>query len=97
MKVYNKEKTQVLETYDLSKGYIATSKLNGEVINVYIPYSQKTLILREIAELKKKLHEWDYKTSKYVDGEYTEEEWAEIKAQRKVWRDRINELEGGLL
>jgi FtsZ-binding cell division protein ZapB len=97
MKVYNQDKTQILENYDLTKGYFTISKLNGELVKLYVPYSQKTLILREIAELKKKLDEWDYKTSKYVDGDYTEEEWAEIKAQRKVWRDRINELEGGLL
>ena len=68
-----------------------------EKINVYIPYTEKQLAEREIAQIKAKLNAWDYKTSKYVDGEYTEEEWAEIKAQRKVWRDRINELEGGLL
>ena len=93
MKVYNKDKTQVLETYDLEKGYLATSKLNGEVINVYVPYSQKTLILREIAELKDKLRKWDYKTSKHVDGDYTEAEWLVIQTQRKIWRNRINELE----
>lgn len=64
-----------------------------EDIQVFIPYTAKELAEREIAELKKKLDEWDYKTSKYVDGEYTEEEWDAIKAQRKAWRDRINDLE----
>ena len=55
--------------------------------------SEKELAEREIKSLKTKLAEWDYKTSKHADGEYTDEEWAEIVAQRKAWRRRINELE----
>ena len=35
----------------------------------------------------------DYKTSKYADGEYTNEEWAKIVAERKAIRERIRELE----
>lgn len=93
MKVYNKEKTQVLETYDLEKGYLATSKLNGETINVYVPYSQKTLILREISELKIKLSATDYQAIKYAEGLISETDYASIKAQRQAWRDRINILE----
>jgi hypothetical protein len=34
-----------------------------------------------------------YKTNKYVEGELTETEWAEVKAQRKTYRDEINSLE----
>ena len=49
-----------------------------------------------IAELKAKLASWDYKTSKHADGDYTDEEWAEIVAQRKAWRDEINSLESKL-
>lgn len=46
-----------------------------------------------IAELKQMLAGADYWTSKRVDGEYTEEEWAEKVAFRKAWRAEINELE----
>lgn len=46
-----------------------------------------------IAELKQMLADADYWTSKRVDGEYTEEEWAEKVAIRKAWRAEINELE----
>ena len=44
-------------------------------------------------ELTVRLGDYDYKTSKYVDGEYTEQEWQEIVTQRKLWRAEINELE----
>lgn len=50
-------------------------------------------IFCQIQELKQQLADWEYKTSKYTDGEYTEEEWAEIKAQRKQWREQIRQLE----
>lgn len=46
-----------------------------------------------IAELKALLDSKDYWTSKRVDGEYSEEEWAEKIAIRKAWRAEINELE----
>ena len=46
-----------------------------------------------IAELKQMLANADYWTSKRVDGEYTDEEWAEKVAIRKAWRTEINELE----
>lgn len=46
-----------------------------------------------IAELKQMLADADYWTSKRLDGEYTDEEWAEKVAIRKAWRAEINELE----
>ena len=46
-----------------------------------------------ITELKQMLADADYWTSKRVDGEYTDEEWAEKVAIRKAWRADINELE----
>lgn len=49
--------------------------------------------LEEIATLKGYLAETDYKAIKYAEGWITAEEYAETKAQRQVWRDRINELE----
>lgn len=46
-----------------------------------------------ISELHQLLAESDYWTSKYCDGEYTAEEWAEKVAQRKAWREELRELE----
>lgn len=46
-----------------------------------------------IEELKQLLSESDYWGQKYLDGEYTEEEWEEKKAQRKAWREEIRGLE----
>lgn len=46
-----------------------------------------------IRELKQLLASQDYKTIKYMQGELTEEEFAEVKAQCKSWRDEINKLE----
>lgn len=71
-----------------------------EDICVYIPYTEAELeriaAEREIAELKAKLSETDYKAIKYAEGKYTKEEYAPIDAQREAWRDRINELEAML-
>ena len=53
-------------------------------------------INREISELKKKLFDTDYKAIKYSEGWLTDEEYAEVKAQREEWRKRINELEASL-
>ena len=49
--------------------------------------------LERIKELKQLLASQDYKTIKYMQGELTEEEFAEVKAQCKSWRDEINKLE----
>lgn len=47
----------------------------------------------EINKLKAKLKASDYKTNKRIEGYYTDDEWAEICAERRAWRNRINELE----
>ena len=57
----------------------------------YVPTAED-----KIAELKSQLSAMDYKTSKYVDGEYTTEEWAEIVAERNEIRRQIRELENGM-
>lgn len=44
----------------------------------------------ELYRLKGELQATDYKCLKFVDGCYTEEEYAEIKAQRQALRDAIN-------
>ena len=54
---------------------------------------RRQAIIDEINALKKNLADTDYKAIKYAEGWITEEEYAETKAQRQAWRDRINELE----
>ena len=50
-------------------------------------------INRQIFELKQKLTQTDYKAIKYSEGLLTDEEYAEVKAQRQEWRAGINKLE----
>ena len=57
---------------------------------------ETTEINRQIRELKKKLFDTDYKAIKYSEGWLTDEEYAEVKAQREEWRKRINKLEASL-
>lgn len=64
-----------------------------EDIQVYVPYTEKQLAEREISTMKTKLRNTDYQAIKYAEGQISEEDYAEIKAQRQAWRDRINELE----
>ena len=50
-------------------------------------------INKEISELKRNLSDTDYKAIKYSEGLLSDEEYAEVKAQRQEWRDEINKLE----
>ena len=50
----------------------------------------------EIDKYKKLLEETDYKALKFIDGEFTEEEYAPIREERKIYRVKINELEDKL-
>lgn len=62
--------------------------------SVYPPAPSEEEIKKErAAELHRLLEEADYWTSKYCDGEYTAEEWAEKVAIRKAWREELRTLE----
>lgn len=64
-------------------------------VSGYAPQKPEEVIKKErIDELHRLLKDADYWTSKRADGEYTEEEWAEKVAIRKVWREELRELEG---
>lgn len=67
---------------------------------IYVPYSQEFLhnrtIKSEIDAIKRELSESDYKILKRFEGYYTDEEFELIKEERKIMRDRINELESQL-
>lgn len=54
---------------------------------------QKLQIKSQIAELKRNLANTDYQAIKYAEGQLSESEYAEMKAQRQAWRDEINQLE----
>lgn len=66
----------------------------GIPFRIFLPYddTQKEIYLR-ICKCKENLKETDYQPVKYVDGEYTEEEYAPKKAQRAAWRNEIRQLE----
>ena len=60
----------------------------------YAPQKSEEEIKQErIAELHQLLADADYWGQKYLDGEYTAEEWAEKVAIRKAWREELRELE----
>jgi predicted flap endonuclease-1-like 5' DNA nuclease len=48
----------------------------------------------QIADLKQRLTDTDYKAIKYAEGLIPEEEYAPVRVQRQAWRDEINRLEG---
>lgn len=48
---------------------------------------------QQIAGLKQNLADTDYKAIKYAEGFISEQDYAEMKAQRQAWRDEINRLE----
>lgn len=56
--------------------------------------TEEELKQARISELKKNLADADYWGQKYLDGEYTEEEWGEKKAIRKAWREELRLLQG---
>ena len=52
--------------------------------------------LKEINQLKYELAKTDYMAIKFAEGWISSKEYAEIKALRQSYRDRINELESTL-
>ena len=79
------------------KPYVPAHTEREEIL-VYIPYTEAELKRMkaegEISELKQKLHATDYQAIKYAEGELSAEEYAPTKAERRAWRERINQLEG---
>lgn len=78
---------------DVEESWNGTWYLKG-----YVPEKPEEVIKAErIEELKALLAAADYWGQKYIDGEYTEEEWEVKKAQRKAWREEIRSLENETL
>ena len=74
---------------------VTAMEVNNEALEAYIASISEIALTpeQEIAELKAKLDATDYQAIKYAEGFLSDEEYAEMKAQRQAWRDRINELE----
>jgi hypothetical protein len=74
-------------------------EINGE----FYPYAREATLEEErmpsvskeeqVALLKQKLADTDYKAIKYAEGWISEEEYEPIKMSRQKLRDEINELE----
>lgn len=58
------------------------------------PYEPVPSAAEQIATLKRKLSETDYAVIKIAEGAATAEDYADLIAQRQVWRAEINDLEG---
>lgn len=56
----------------------------------------KYMIESEIAVKKQMLTSTDYQALKYAEGALSEEEYAETKGKRELWRAEINALEAEL-
>ena len=100
--VFGEEKAKAdgYSVFEVAEGYedCAFEDFDENGFNVAL-YNERILrqsILDKIAKLKQKLAEYDYKGQKYIDGEYTDEEWNEIVKQRKMWRTEIKKLENTL-
>ena len=63
------------------------------ILDTYNAPTETETKIKEYEQLKQKLADMDYKSSKYLDGEYSVDEWKEITEERKQIRIRIRELE----
>lgn len=68
-------------------------EVNGEFVAKDDVKAIRKMKDAQIAELKQKLADTDYKAIKYAEGEYTDEDYTPVKEMRKEWRRAINELE----
>ena len=62
----------------------------------YKPTEEEQLQM-QINQKKWEISQTDYRTLKFIDGEYTEEEYEVFKTQRRLLREEIRELESELL
>lgn len=84
------EDIQTFEDDEVELAYDGSWYVKG-----YAPEKPQELINAErIEELKKLLADADYWGQKYLDGEYTEEEWLAKKATRRAWREELRLLQG---
>ena len=93
-----------LDKYDEAYQYIMENGYTIEEIEpkgeerqfkiVEIPQpTEEEIKQTRISELKAKLSATDYVVIKIAEGEATKEEYADVLANRKAWREEIRELE----
>ena len=71
-------------------------KVKDEIIDINIEtHSEEISVDAQIQELKQKLADTDYVACKIAEGVATYEEYADIIAERQVWRNEINRLSKG--
>lgn len=64
-----------------------------ETVRIYERIPDEILTERRIDDLKQKLTDTDYVVIKIAEGVATAEEYADVIANRKAWREEINALE----
>jgi hypothetical protein len=62
-------------------------------VEMDIPNPRISEIERRLQEIRVALQSTDYKQAKYLDGDYTEEQYAPIRDERKALRVEYNALE----
>jgi hypothetical protein len=87
-----------LPQYDIYRQILKVSNNELIVENLEISLERekeirKIEISNELNHYLFLLSKTDYKTLKYIDGEFTEEEYAPIKQERIEYRKKIRELE----
>lgn len=79
--------------YRISSDNMLREATEDEIELELLPYKK----LNRITELKNKLSATDYVAMKYAEGWINDEEYSDIKAQRQVWRDEVNQLEAEII
>ena len=87
------EKNYDLHDLYYENGKLVNHELHSEDLQSNINIGKRKVIKNRIEELKQLLSSTDYQAIKYAEGELTEEEYSQMKNQRKQWRLEINNLE----
>ena len=90
---YHNGGRDVRKVWDIPKSNGSRAYDEYEDILVFVPYTQKELDLKEVSDLKRNLLETDYQAIKFAEGAMSADDFAEIKAKRQEWRNRINQIE----
>lgn len=67
--------------------------IEKEEIKIFVPYTQKEIVLMEISKLKQEIKDVDYKQLKRLRGELPDSEWLSVLEYIRTRIMRINELE----
>ena len=88
--------TQITVDVSTGKELIEEIELTDEQV-LEMEHNQKVNeINQKIQDIRQQLQGMDYKTSKIIDGEYSDEEVAQIKLTRQTLREELRTLETSL-